>query len=115
MALRQCLAAAVLLASSSVAFAGTGSAEFTAIIAASGKIKGGSGVGNSVRVATGVYQMTFPRFVDTCAALVSLTDAPGFVVATTLTNNTALLQAKTFDTKGNPKSLAFTVLIKCQD
>ncbi|QZN98351.1 hypothetical protein [Chenggangzhangella methanolivorans] len=105
-----------MLAAPSAAFAvNTGGAEFTAVIAASGKIKGGSGVGSVIRVATGVYQMTFPRFVDTCAAFVSLNDAPGFVFASTLTENTALIQAKTFDAKGKPKSLAFSVLIKCQD
>lgn len=110
------LAAALVAASGPAAFAGTGTAEFFASIRAAGSIIGGSGVSSSTKVATGRYEVVFPRAVNTCVYVVTpLSGSAHKAVARVTSSDLTRVLVNTFVNSASAQDVGFNILVKCQD
>lgn len=110
------MAAALLAASIPAASAGTGTAEFFASIRAAGTIIQGSGVTSSVKVATGRYEVVFPRAVSTCVYVVTpMNGSPYKAVARVTSSDLTRVLVNTFVNSATAQDTGFNILVKCQD
>jgi hypothetical protein len=93
-----------------------GIANYWATVAGGGAVGQALGVTSGTRTATGTYEITFGRAVNTCAHTVTLRGPtkPGMAAASPKTGSNQVVVVGTFSKTGVKEDRAFNIKVDCK-